>query len=56
MNNTTVSDLMEAVSGRVISGGDVTEDGMHLYLDDGKVLIFAGAFVVGIWVEKGTLQ
>ena len=49
--------FIENVAGSVIEAGDVCDDGMHLYLADGRVLIFVGTFVVGILAaEKQTLQ
>lgn len=49
--------FIENVAGSVIEAGDVCDDGMHLYLADGRVLVFVGTFVVGIQqAEKQTLQ
>ena len=49
--------FIENVAGSVIEAVDVCDEGMHLYLADGRVLIFVGTFVVGILAaEKQTLQ
>ena len=49
--------FIENVAGSVIEAGDVCDEGMHLYLADGRVLVFVGTFVVGILqAEKQTLQ
>lgn len=49
--------LIEHATGRVIVGGDVGEGGLHLYLDDGRMLIFTGMFITALMdIEKRTLQ
>ena len=39
------NDFMDSISGHVINGGDITDDGMHIFLDDGRVVIFTGQFM-----------
>lgn len=53
----TAETLMDELSGLKITGGEINNDGMHLYLDDGRVLIMEGAFIVGLArVERMSLQ
>lgn len=42
-----VEDFIESLQGRVIEGGEVNSDGMHLNLDDGRTLIVLGVVYVG---------
>ena len=46
----TVEEVMDYLSGCEISGGARTDDGMHVYLKDGRVLVFIGDFVMGVLV------
>lgn len=46
----TVEEVMEHLSGSVIDSGERTEDGMHVYLSDGRILVFIGDFVMGVLV------
>ena len=41
---------MEYLAGSEISGGERTDEGMHVYLKDGRVLVFIGDFVMGVLV------
>lgn len=53
----TVEEVMEHLSGSKISGGARTDEGMHVYLDDGRVLVFVGDFVMGVMVlDQRSLQ
>ena len=53
----TPSDVFKSLSDGLIVGGEVTDEGMHLYLQDGRVLIFAGDFVVYVGIaDKSKLQ
>lgn len=53
----TVEEVMEVLSGSVIDSGARTDDGMHVYLKDGRVLVFIGDFVMGVMVaDKRNLQ
>lgn len=47
MNIVDVPTFVESVSGRTITDGEVNEDGLHLYLDDGRILIILGVVYVG---------
>ena len=42
-------ELMAAIAGQRIVTGEETDDGMHLKLEDGRVLIFTGEFIVSIY-------
>ena len=48
-----ISDLDEAVMnglvGRTLTGWQQCEGGMHFTLDDGRVLLFVGAFVISVF-------
>lgn len=49
--------ILEQAKGHAISGGEVTHDGLHFTLDDGKTIIISGEFVIAIYrVEPATLQ
>lgn len=39
---------MESIKGRVITGGDVQGDGMHIFLDDGRIIVVAGLFAAAV--------
>ena len=53
----TVEEVMEHLSGAVIDSGERTDDGMHVFLKDGRVLVFMGDFVMGVLVaDKRNLQ
>ena len=53
----TVEEVMEHLSGAVIDSGERTDEGMHVYLKDGRVLVFIGDFVMGVLVaDKRNLQ
>lgn len=40
--------VVEAIRGAVIEGGELTEDGFHLQLEDGRYIIFAGEFIIAV--------
>jgi len=49
--------MLDAITGRVIVGGELTDDGMHINLDDGRILIFDGDFIVGLaQINRKALQ
>lgn len=53
----TVEEVMEHLSGSVIDSGERTDEVMHVYLKDGRVLVFIGDFVMGVLVaDKRNLQ
>lgn len=55
MTIVSANDFIESVQGLVIEGGAVNEDGLHLMLGDGRVLVILGVVYVGNF-EKETLQ
>ena len=46
----TVEEVMEHLSGAVIESGELTDEGMHVFLKDGRILVFMGDFVMGVLV------
>lgn len=53
----TVEEVMSILSGAVIDSGARTDEGMHVYLKDGRVLVFVGDFLMGVMVaDKRQLQ
>jgi hypothetical protein len=53
----TVEEVMEHLSGSVISSGERTDDGMTIQLKDGRTLVFVGEFVMGVMIlDKSQLQ
>jgi hypothetical protein len=57
MEISTVQEVMEALQGARITGGERTDDGLHVYLDDGRLLLFTGEFLLYVGIpNKGTLQ
>lgn len=57
MELSTVEEVMETLSGSKISSGARTDEGMHAYLEDGRVLVFVGDFVMGVMVlDKRQIQ
>ena len=57
MDINTVEEVMEHLSGSVISSGERTDEGMHINLSDGRILVFVGDFVMGVMIlDKRNLQ
>lgn len=57
MELSTVEEVMEHLSGAKIQGGERTDEGMHISLEDGRVLVFVGEFVMGVMVlDKRQIQ
>ena len=50
--------VMDGVVGRTLTGWKQCEGGMHFTLDDGRVLIVAGSFVLAVFrpVEKTAIH
>jgi hypothetical protein len=51
----SAEDLMQGLSGARILGGMETEDGLHIHLEGGKVLIFTGTFVIAVYKDDDTV-
>ena len=47
----SADDLMSSIAGSRIKGGMETEDGLHMHLDGGRVLIFTGEFVIAVYKD-----
>lgn len=57
MEISTVQEVMEALQGARITGGERTDEGLHVFLEDGRLLLFAGEFLLYVGIpNKGTLQ
>jgi hypothetical protein len=49
--------FLKRLEGAGIDHCEITEDGMHIVLEDGRILILTGAFVVGLFrPEEGSLH
>ena len=49
--------VIASLKSAVITGGEVTEEGMHFYLEDGRVVIIYGSFILGVTrVDKTTIN
>jgi hypothetical protein len=42
------STILEAMKGHGVSDGAVTDEGVHFNLDDGRVLVITGEFVIAL--------
>jgi hypothetical protein len=56
MNLVSVPDFIDSVSDRTITGGKLDGDELHLYLDDGRILVFIEGIVCIGNFDKETLQ
>ena len=57
MENVEPSEVLETLQGSIIEGGRETEDGLHIYLKDGRILLFVGEFTVFVGIlGKGSIQ
>lgn len=57
MENVEPSEVLETLKGSVIEGGEETDDGLHLYLSDGRILLFVGEFTVFVGIlDKDSIQ
>jgi len=52
----TIEDLSEEITGREILSAEVTDDGLHINLSDGNILIIVGVFNVGLLKNKVSFQ
>jgi hypothetical protein len=53
MQIVSVPNFIDSISGQTITGGEVNDDGLHLYLGDGRVLvILEGVVCIGIFKES----
>lgn len=57
MEISTVEEVMKELSGTQIISGERTDDGMHVHLSDGRIMVFVGDFVMAVMVvDKRNLQ
>ena len=56
MDLVSVPNFIESISGQTITGGEVNGDELHLYLDDGRILVFIEGIVCIGSFDKETLQ
>ena len=57
MQTVEPSEVLETLKGSIIEGGAETEDGLHIYLKDGRILLFVGEFTVFVGIlDKGSIQ
>ena len=50
-------EILSDLSGAVITGGSVSDhEGLHIRLEDGRILIFIGQFIFAVSKEQQTLQ
>ncbi len=52
---TSPEEFVESVTGHSVTGGGYDSEGLHLFLDDGRVVIIMGYVFIGT-MEKETLQ
>lgn len=48
--------VLASVVGSEIEGSEVTNDGLHVFLSDGRTLVFAGDFVIAVVNTERTIQ
>ena len=52
--NEEAEQVIASTLGHEIVGGQVTEDGVHLQLDDGRFIVVTGRFIMGICGDEVT--
>lgn len=55
MKMSSPDEFIQALRGARIEGGGVDEEGLHVFLDDGRVLVILGIVYVGT-INHETLQ
>lgn len=40
--------IIESLRGAVIAEGSLTDEGLHFVLEDGRIVVFAGSFILGV--------
>lgn len=46
--NEEADEVLDSIKNAVILSGELSEDGLHFYLDDGRVIVFYGQFILGV--------
>jgi hypothetical protein len=55
--NEEADEVLESLKHAVIEGGGLTDEGLHIFLEDGRVVVFYGQFILGVVrPETKTLQ
>lgn len=44
--------VMDGILGHVIDRYQVTPEGMHFFLDDGRIVLFAGTFIIAVYTAE----
>lgn len=52
----TIDDLSDCVSGRQIESVETHDDGLHINLSDGQIIIIVGALGIGLLNDKVSIQ
>jgi len=52
----TIEELSESICGKKIESVELNEDGLHLTIDDGSILVIAGGVCIGLIEPNVTLQ
>ena len=57
MDISTIEELVDLVKDQSILSGEINDDGLHIYLSNGNILLIIGALAVCLLEEQtGTLQ
>lgn len=56
MELNTIEDLVSVVKGSSIEGGEIHDDGLHLILSGGKIILIIGALAVALLNDRNKLQ
>ena len=54
MSNTSDKRVMDGLIGRLIVGWNMQDDGMHLDLDDGRIIVLSGVFALAVFTPQAT--
>jgi hypothetical protein len=49
LEHQSADELMHSLSNVRIKGGMETDEGLHIYLEGGRVLIFTGEFIICVY-------
>ncbi len=54
--NEEADEVLDSLKCAVINGGSLTDEGLHIFLEDGRVVIFYGQFILGVVRPDKTLN
>lgn len=54
--NEEADEVLNSLKAGVIEGGSLTDEGLHIFLEDGRVVIFYGQFILGVVRPDRTLN